>query len=118
MNDFPSSPNRLESPSQDARTLAILIWVGTIFFSFIPALILFLMRKDDEFLLAHSTEALNWAITALIGYAAAFVLMIVLIGALLFPLVGLVNLVFCILGAVAASRGTPYALPFCLRLIK
>jgi len=118
MNDFQSSPAPAEQPSQDARTLAILIWVGTIFFSFIPALVLYLTRKDDEFLLAHATEALNWAITALIGYAAAFVLLIILIGALLFPLIGIVNLVFCILGAVAASRGTPYALPFCLRLIK
>lgn len=118
MNHDRVPQNRFAPPSPDARTLAILLWAGTIFFTFIPALVLYLARKDDEFLLAHATEALNWAITVLIGYAIAWVLLIVLIGALFFPLIWLVNLVFCILGAVAASRGTPYALPFCLRLVR
>jgi uncharacterized Tic20 family protein len=107
-----------QPPEQDLRTLAILLWVGTIFFSFIPALVLYLTRKDDRFLLSHSTEALNWSITVLIGYAIAFVLLIILIGVLVFQLVWLINLVFCIMGAAAASRGTPYALPFCLRFIR
>lgn len=118
MNHDRVAQNRFAPPSPDARTLAILLWAGTIFFTFIPALVLYLARKDDEFLLAHATEALNWAITVLIGYAIAWVLLIVLIGALFFPLIWLVNLVFCILGAAAASRGTPYALPFCLRLVR
>jgi uncharacterized Tic20 family protein len=48
----------------------------------------------------------------------SFVLMIVIIGGLLAPLVGILNLVFCIIAAVKANNGEAYRYPFTLRLIK
>jgi len=44
--------------------------------------------------------------------------MIVIIGGLLAPLVGILNLVFCIIAAVKANNGEAYRYPFTLRLIK
>ena len=53
--------------SQDARNIAMLIWVGTIFLSFVPGLIVYLVRKDDDFIVDQAKEALNWSITFIIG---------------------------------------------------
>lgn len=104
--------------SQDSKNLALLMWLGTIFFGFIPSLVLFLVKKDDPYLLDQSKEALNWSITAAIGIAAGIVLMVILIGALVIAAVGLCNLIFSIMGVIAASSGQPFRVPFALRLIK
>jgi hypothetical protein len=104
--------------SQDSRNVAVLVWVGTIFFWFIPALIVYLIKKDDAYVADQAKEALNWSITALIGYFAGVILTFILIGVLVFIVVGLAHLVFCIMGAVAASNGQQYRVPFAIRLIK
>ena len=101
----------------ESRNIAVLVWVGTIFFGFIPALIVYLVKKDDAYVLDQAKEALNWSITALIGWFAGVILMFVLIGVLVFIVVGICTLVFCILGAVAASGGKPYRVPFAIRLV-
>jgi hypothetical protein len=63
--------------SQDSKNLALLLWIGTIFFGFIPGLIMYLVKKDDPYILDQSKEALNWAITAIIGYVAGLILTII-----------------------------------------
>lgn len=104
--------------SQESRNIAVLVWIGTIFFGFIPGLVVYLVKKDDPYVSDQGKEALNWSITAAIGTFAGFVLMFVLIGFLVLAVVGICNLVFCILGAVASSNGAAYRAPFALRLIK
>jgi uncharacterized Tic20 family protein len=103
--------------SQDSKNLGVLIWIGTIFLGFIPGLVVYLIRKDDAYVLDQAKEALNWSITAIIGYVASMILMFVLIGGLVMLAVGICHLIFCILGAVAASKGENYRVPFALRLI-
>jgi hypothetical protein len=46
------------------------------------------------------------------------ILTFILIGVLVFVVVGLSHLIFCIMGAVAASNGKTYRVPFAIRLIK
>ncbi|MBE9610358.1 DUF4870 domain-containing protein [Chitinilyticum piscinae] len=104
--------------SKDSTNMALLVWLGTLFFGFLVPLIMFLVKKDDEFVLDASKEALNWSITAFIGYIAGAILSIILVGFLVMFAVGIAHLVFCILGAVAASKGQAYRLPYNLRLIK
>lgn len=104
--------------TQDSKNIALLIWLGTILFSFIPGLIGYLFKSDDAFITEHSKEALNWAITAAIAYAVASILTVVLIGVLLLPVIGICHLVFCILGVVAASKGESYLAPVAIRLVK
>ena len=104
--------------TQDSKNIALLIWVGTIPFGFIPGLIGYLFKNDDAFITAHSKEALNWAITLFIAYTIASFLTIIFIGVLMLPLIGICHLVFCILGAVAASKGDLYLAPVAIRLIK
>lgn len=112
------SDEAIQEVAQDSKNTALLIWVGTIFFGFIPGLILFLVKKDDPYVLDQSKEALNWSITATIAYVAAFILAFIVIGAFLIPVIGLCHLVFCVMGAVGTSKGKPFRVPFALRLIK
>ncbi len=105
-------------PSQDSKNIGMLMWIGTIFFGFIPALIIYLLKTDDSYLADQSKEALNWAITVVIGVALAWVLCLILIGFLMLPAIGILNVVFCIMGVVAVSSGKLYRVPFALRLIK
>lgn len=104
--------------NQDSRNLAILTWVGTLLFGFIPPLILFLIKGDDAYVKQQAKEALNWCITAVIGYVVAGVLSFIVIGVFLFPIIGICHLVFCIMGAVGASKGNDFKVPWMLRLIK
>ena len=106
------------SVSQDSKNLALLLWLGTIFFGFIPSLVLYLVKKDDAYLLDQSKEALNWSITAILGVVAGIVLTIILIGILVIWAVALCNLIFCIMGVIAVSSGKPFRVPFALRLIQ
>ncbi|GAB2876799.1 DUF4870 domain-containing protein [Uliginosibacterium flavum] len=104
--------------SQESRNMALLIWIGSIFFGFIPSLILYLVKKDDAYVQDQSKEALNWSITATIGYVAGVILTFILIGVLVLAALGIIHLVFCVMGAIAASEGKTFRVPFALRLIK
>ena len=103
---------------QDSKNLGLLIWILTIFFGFIPGLIFYLTKKDDPYLQDHAKEALNWSITVIFGYIASMILAFVLIGFLVMAVVGIAHLVFCIMGAIAASKGENFRVPFAVRLIK
>ncbi len=119
MADYPA-PQSAENPAvtQESRNMALLVWIGTLFFGFIPSLILYLVKKDDPYVLDQSKEALNWSITAAIGYFASVLLAFIAIGFLTMMVVGLCHLVFCVLGAIKVSSGIAYRAPFALRLIK
>ncbi len=104
--------------SQDSKNIALLMWLGTIFFSFIPALVIYLIKTDDRYLADQSKEALNWSITVFIGTVIGGILCIILIGFLVLFVIGILNLVFCILGVIATSNGKGFRVPFAIRLIK
>jgi uncharacterized protein len=113
-----TDPVEIKEVSQDAKNLALLLWIGTLFFGFIPGLVLYLVKKDDPYIVDQSKEALNWSITAIIGYVAGTILAIILIGFLVIAAVGILHLVFCIMGIIAVSSGQAFRAPFALRLIK
>ena len=114
MNDIVQS-----SPSKDDCNFAMLAHVLGIFTGFVGALIIWLLKKDDSaFINEEAREALNFQITITIGYLVASVLMFILIGMLLLPILYVANIIFCILGAVAASKGQSYRYPFALRLVQ
>lgn len=103
---------------QESKNMALLIWIGTIIFGFIPGLIFYLVKKDDPYIVSQAKEALNWSITAMIGYVAGLILSMILIGVLVLFALGICHLVFCVMGAVACSKGKDFKVPYALRLIK
>lgn len=107
-----------ETVSQESKNTALLIWIGTIFLGFIPSLIVYLVKKDDAYILDQSKEALNWSITLFIAYVVGSITTVILIGFVILIILGICHLVFCIMGAVGASNGDTFRVPFALRLIK
>ena len=109
-----------EAP-QDQRTMSLLAHLLGIVTGPIGALIIWLVSKDDAskgFVVDQSKEALNFQITVFIAIVISWILAFVLIGLLLMPLVGIANLVLCIIAGIKANNGEAYRYPFALRLIK
>jgi len=104
--------------NQESKNMALLIWIGTIFFGFIPGLVFYLIKKDDAYVLNQAKEALNWSITAAIAMVVGGVLTVILIGFLVVFAAWACNLIFSIMGAVACSNGKDFQVPWTLRLIK
>jgi uncharacterized Tic20 family protein len=103
--------------SANDRNIAVLTHLGGIFFSVVPGLLVWLLKKDENaFLGEQGREALNFQITLLIAYMVCYVLMFILIGFLLGAVVWLANIVLCIVAATRASKGENYHYPFTLRL--
>jgi uncharacterized Tic20 family protein len=107
----------LTIPSNDDKNIATVTHLGGTVFSFIPALIVWLLKKDDAYIYDQAKEALNFQITVLIAQFIAGVLAIILIGFIFMGIIWLVNVVFCIIAAISTSKGEAYRYPFCLRLL-
>lgn len=115
------TPPPVAGGASDDKTLALLTHLSGILFGFIVPLVIWLINKDNPakaYITDEAKEALNFQIMILIGYIACMILSVILIGALLMPLVWLLNLVFCILAAMGVSSKGTYRYPFSLRLIK
>lgn len=102
------------------RNLAMLTHLSGIILSVIVPLIVWLVNKDNPdkaYLTTEAKEALNFQITILIGYIISWILIVILIGALLSFVVWILDIVFCVLAAIAVSNKGTYRYPFALRLI-
>ncbi len=108
----------LAPANSDEKNIAVITHITGIFFSFFPGLIVWLLKKDESpYISDQAREALNFQITVLIAWFISGLLMFILIGFLLIALVWVANIIFCIMAAVAASKGEAYRYPFALRLI-
>ncbi|MGQ0442701.1 MAG: DUF4870 domain-containing protein [Methylophilaceae bacterium] len=105
-------------PSNDDKNIATVTHLGGTVFSFIPGLIVWLLKKDDSVYISdQAKEALNFQITVLLAYFIAGILVFILIGFVLLGIIWLLNVVFCIVAAISTSKGEAYRYPICLRLI-
>ncbi len=110
--------NKITAPNNDDKNIATVTHLGGTVFSFIPGLVVWVLKKDDSaYISDQAKEALNFQITVLIAQFIAGVLAIILIGFLLMGIIWLMNVVFCIIAAISTSKGETYRYPFCLRLI-
>ncbi len=106
------------NPSNDEKNIATITHLAGTLFSIIPALIVWVLKKEDsEYIAMQAKEALNFQITVLVAQLIAGILVWILIGFLLLPIIWLVNIVLCIIAAISTSRGESYRYPICLRLI-
>lgn len=116
-----ATPSAASDIPNDAKSLAMLSHLLGAFFWFIPSLIIWLTKKQDHpFIDDQSKEALNFQITMAIAWAALMVLAVITLGlgTLLWPILWILNLVLCIMGALKAKDGVAYRYPFALRLVK
>jgi uncharacterized Tic20 family protein len=105
-------------PNSNDKNIVTITHLGGILFSFIPSLVVWLLKKDDsEYIAAQAKEALNFQITLLLAQFVAYVLIFILVGFLLLGLIWIFNIVFCIIAAISSSKGEYYRYPLTLRLI-
>jgi len=105
---------------QEDKTIALITHLSGIIASFIVPLIIWLINKDKPekaWITGQAKEALNFQITIVLAWIVAIVLSFVAIGFLLYPVIWIGNLVFCILAGVAANKGENYRYPVTIRLI-
>lgn len=112
--DTPIKP----SPSNDDKNIATIIHLSGMLFSFVPSLVVWLLKKDDNtYIAVEAKEALNFQLSVVIAQLIAAVLVWVLIGFLLMPIIWLANIALCIIAAIKTSKGETYRYPLSLRLI-
>jgi len=106
-------------PDSDERTLSVLAHVLTLIGSFIPPLVIYLIKnKESGFVADHARESLNFQITLIILFIVSSILVALLIGIFLIWLLGIADLVLVIVAAVRASESKLYRYPFNIRLIR
>mgnify|MGYP003530567912 CR=1 FL=1 len=108
--------NPAYTPTEDERSMAMLVHVLSIFFWILPGLIIYLLKKDESsFVAAHAKEAMNFQLTLTIMY---IVLFISLVGIILLWVPYFIQLALCIVATMKASDRKLYKYPFTIRLIK
>ena len=112
------TPEPSEGGGGKNTSLAALGHALGIFIGFVGPLIIFLVEKKDGFVKSQAKEALNFQITIAICWVASWLLSFIFIGFIFLPIIGLANLILCIMAALAASKGEEYRYPFALRLVK
>lgn len=104
---------------EDERTMSMLSHILGLFTGFVGPLIIFLVAREDQpTAKAHAKEALNFQITLALAGIVSGILTLILIGFLGLIAVGIGNIIFSILAAMAASRNEEYRYPVCIRFIK
>ncbi|MEM8766308.1 MAG: DUF4870 domain-containing protein [Pseudomonadota bacterium] len=122
MNDQDNAPGPTESNREAQQWgmfahLSALIGFVIPFGNVIGPLVVWQMKKDDNFIADQGKEALNFQITVTLAVFACLLLSLIVIGMLLLPVVGLAALVLTIIGGVKANGGERYRYPFALRLV-
>jgi uncharacterized protein len=111
---FPGSQSRMWAVFSHLGILLLWIPMATVLLS----LIIWLSQKDkDAFIERHSRAALNFQLTMLFGFLAGYLLGTVG-GMYVLGIVGMIDLVFSVMGAMAANSGDEYKYPFSLALVK
>ncbi len=105
--------------SSEERQWAMFAHLSAILLGFIGPLVIWLVKKDEsEYISEHAKEALNFQISVFIYIIGCMFAMIILIGFLLLPAVGIFALVVEIIAGIRASEGQMYRYPLCIRFIK
>ena len=98
--------------TNDQRTYALFMHLGSLFVGFLVPLVMWLIKKDESpFIDDHGRSLMNWNISLIIYSVVSIIMFLVIIG--IFMLLGLIllHLIFSILGAVAANKGDAFKYP-------
>jgi uncharacterized protein len=105
--------------NNDEKLMAAGIYVLSLFFPVIAPLVIWLIKKDESiFIDYHGREYFNFLISYTVYLTIAGISMIILIGFVLLPIVGVMLFIFTIIAAIKAYEGNEYRFPLIFRLIK
>ena len=107
--------------SIDERTWALFIHLGQLApgIGWVIPIVIWQVKKDDSPILdQHGKNVVNWMISALIYSMVSLALFFVLIGFFLLMAVGILCIVFTIIGSIKAYEGTVWEYPLAIKFIK
>lgn len=112
------------TPTNDEKTMAmvchLLGLVGYIipFGNIVAPLVLWQMKKEGSaYIDYHGREAVNFQISLTVYMFIAALSILVLIGMVLAPAIGIAGLVLMVMAAIKAKDGENYRYPFIFRLL-
>jgi uncharacterized protein len=115
----PEKPQYL--PTQDERTWGLVAHLSALIASviglpFAGPLVVWLIKKDESpFVGDQAKEALNFQLAILI---VTLICGLTCVGIVLLPVVWIAGLIYSILAAIEANKGTYYRYPYTIRLIQ
>ena len=102
-----------DGPVSGDTTLAALAHASALVASFLgPILFLVLADDDDELVKRNAKNAINFQIVVFVALVIAGVLSLAFIGFLLFPIIGIVDVVLVLIATVKANDGEVYSYPY------
>ena len=104
-------------PTKEEKLFAVLIYVLSFPTPLLGPLVIWLIKKDSPFIDYHGREYFNFLISYTIYGIIAGLLVLVGIGLLILPILGVVAVVFTIIAAVRAYERIEYRIPFIFRFL-
>ena len=83
-----------------------------------PIIIWQLKKNDIPELDDHGKMVVNWLISSLIYWAIGVLLAIILIGVVILLALGVVSIIFPLIGGIKANNGEVWKYPFSIRFLK
>lgn len=123
MSEFEQlEPRSPVDPDKELRLWATLLHISLLagliipFAGLVVPVVIYLVKKDDvPGLEPHWHVVLNWLLSAVIYAVICVILMLVLIGFFLIWALGLLALIFPIIGAIKANDGVVWQYPLSIR---
>jgi uncharacterized Tic20 family protein len=109
-----------QTSTSDERMIAMFAHIlGILGTGFIGPLIIYLVKKNESrFIAEHARHALNFQITVTIAIFVCVPLVYVCIGLPMAMAVGVCDLIFSILAALAANKGEAYRYPVTIPFVR
>ena len=82
-----------------------------------PLIVMLTKGNESAYVRRQAVESLNFQLSILIYGIVSFVLIFVLVGFVLLPIVGVMWLVFTIIGSIRSSKGEEYRYPLTIRMV-
>ena len=125
MNEEYSPESGMGSDDKETNNWAMILHLSMLSGLVVPLaglvvpIVIYVLKKDSmPGLKPHGYVVFNWMISAIIYAIISMILMIVGIGFLLLAALGLVSLIFPIIGGVKASEGEVWPYPLSIKFFK
>ncbi|GKU80855.1 DUF4870 domain-containing protein [Niallia sp. NCCP-28] len=107
----------MEIKNED-KLFALAIYASSFFTIFLGPLIIWLIKRDSEFVNYHGKEYFNFLISYTIYFVISGILTLIFIGFILGAIVSLLMFIFTIIACIKAYEGKEYRIPMVIRIIR
>lgn len=125
MGDEYSPETESAGDDKDTKTWAMILHLSVLSGLVVPLaglavpIVIYVLKKDElPGLVPHGHVVFNWMISAVIYAIISMILMLVVVGVFLLIALGLVSLIFPIIGGIKASEGEVWPYPLSINFFK